>query len=340
MLMKVIKFQNNTGAALVTVIMVVFIIMAIITDLTINNLKTIRRLQNRQLNEQSSMILDGAIDFGRAALTTSGATSKIDTLKDIWAAPLPRLKLLNDIWMSGQVIDEQSKFNINDLVENGQVNEEVVKQFMRLLSYLNLPQNMAYNIAYYMADPQYQEAIMMQYTMGTPAYRPAGRTLIDLSELTLVKGVEPLSVYKLSKYVMAIPVTRVAVNAESAVAAKLKPKGLGMAINVNTASAEVIAAKSGVDLAIAQRMISQRDLQPFNDKKEIETFLTSNGVTIKKPDIANPNAVDINSLTVESKYFTVHAVVDYEDNQFLRVALLERSSRGGQWPKILWRHPE
>ena len=41
--------------------------------------------------------------------------------------------------------------------------------------------------------------------MRVPSYRPAGRPLLDLSELILVKGMEASWLYKLNQYITAIP---------------------------------------------------------------------------------------------------------------------------------------
>lgn len=338
--------KKYSGAALITVMIVVFIIMAIIAHLTVTNFRTIKRLSNRQLIEQASTIAFSAIDFGRAGLGTSGATASVDTLKDIWAQPLPKTKLLDDIYMSGYVLDEQSKFNLNDLVSNGQVNTNVVTQFSNLLSYINLPPSLAYNIAYYMASPQYQSDIVNQYTMANPPSRPAGRPLVDLSELILVKGITPPIVNKLVQYVTAIPVTNYNYqnesNAESANIPAPQPQtfGFGLFVNVNTASAEVIAAKSGISLAVAQRMLSYRETQSFKSNNDVTTFLTQNGIVANQPSNSNGQKLNLSGLGVTSSYFTIHAVVDDQSDQVRWAALVYRQNRSGQWPQILWLHPE
>jgi len=334
---------KNRGAALITVMVIVFIVMTIIANLATTNFRMYKRLVNRQLREQSTTIAYSALDFGRAALATSGATSSVDTLKDVWAQGLPKTKVLDGIYMSGSVVDEQGKFNINDLVTNGMVNQNVVNQFSLLLGYLNIPQSLAYNIAYYIAAPQFQSDIMSQYTMGKPAYSPAGRPFIDLSELILVKGVTQDITQKLVQYVTAIPVNGSTLQNESAIeSAPSGGFGYGTIINVNTASAEVIAAKSGIPLPVAQRMISYRAAQPFMNTQAVTTFLSQNGVntTISQPQPNSKNQLNLAGLGVSSSYFTVHAVVDDDDDEFRFVAFIFRQNRSGQWPQILWQHPE
>lgn len=340
------SMHKRSGAALITVMVVVFIVMAIIANLSVTDFRVIKRLSNRQQIEQASTMALSAVAFGRAGLGTSGATSGFDSLNDVWAQPIPKTKLLEETYMSGYIIDEQSKFNINDLVTtNGQVNQVVLAQFTSLLSNINLPQSMATNIASYMAAPQYQSDIMQQYTQGKPAYRPAGRPLLDLSELILVKGVTPPMVLKMAQYVTAIPVNGAGLMNESAnesspqppVPAANQAQGSGMTVNVNTASAEVIAAKSGIQLPVAQRLLSYRATNAFESTGQIKTFLTQNGVQDKQ---ANGTPLNLAGLGTTSSYFTIHVQIDVHEDQFRWIALVFRQNRSGQWPQILWQHPE
>ena len=340
--------QKNRGAALITVLIIVFIIMSIITNITIRNYRVIRRLSNQKAMEQCYGILFAAADFGRAGLATSAATSTIDSTTDIWAQPIPRTKVIDDIYMSGYIVDEQGKFNINDLVSKGQVNQTVLTQFTSLLTSLNLPTSLAPAIAYYMAAPQYEADIMKQYTDADPRYRPAGKPLVDLAELKLIKGMQPEYEYKLANYVTAIPVSISGqLMAESAAANNQEssnnntpippPTGAGVIqVNVNTASAEVIAAKSGIPLTVANRIVTVRENTPFKTGADIQSFLSSNGII---PSQNNPN-MNTGTLTTNSNYFTIHAAVDKGDYEFKWVELVYRANRSGQWPLILWHHPE
>lgn len=345
---KPLIYNNISGAALVTVLVIVFMIMAIITNITVENYRAIRRMANQKIQTQALSILEAATAFGRAGLYTSGATSKIDTLTDIWAQPLPKSEVVDNIQMSGFIVDEQSKFNINDLVSNGMINQTVLNQFTVLLGYLNIPTAIASNIASYMAAPQYQSDIMNQYAMGVPPDRPAGRPFIDLSELILVNGMQPAWVYKLNQYVTAIP-QNVNFSNESSASNEsqtqtpgVSPTGTGtILVNINTASPEVISAKSGIPLAVAQRIATIRSSTPFNSSTDITKFLASNGIMLSQNTNQGSVNILVNTLTTSSQYFTIHAIVDSGDYEFRLTTLVFRQNRNGQqWPLILWRHPE
>lgn len=346
------KLPQNQGAALITVLVIVFIVMAIITNITVSNYRVIRRLTNQKIMDQAYSLLLTAVDFGRAGLATSAATSQIDALTDIWAQPIPRTQILPGIDFSGYATDEQGKFNINDLVSNGMINQTVLTQFSDLLSNLNIPSGVASNIAYYMASPSNEGSIMNQYTAGNPGYRPAGRPLVDLSELLLVKGMQPDWVYKLNQYITAIPVTIDYANEsntanESGTSSNqntnnILPTSSGsVLVNINTASPEVIAAKSGIPLNIAQRIATYRQSIAFKSQQDITNFLSQNGIimsqTSSSGQIQNVNPA---TLSTNSSYFTIHAVVDSGDYEFKWAAMVYRANRSGQWPQILWQHPE
>ena len=353
--------KSTSGAALITVLIIVFIVMAIVTNLTVKNYRVIRRLTNQKIMIQCRNILDTAVDFGRAGLATSAATAKIDTLTDIWAQPIPKTKIIDDIEMSGYLIDEQGKFNLNDLVSNGQVNQTVLNQFTQLLTYLNIPTAIATNIASYMAAPQYQGDVVQQYTSGNPGYQPSGKPLVDLSELLLVKGVQPEWVFKLSEYVSVIPqsingqilaaqesgtqqasgVTPTPTPTPSPTPSTPPPTGPGtILVNINTAPAQVIAAKSGIPLPVAQRITTMRTNTPFKSQQDITNYLTSNGIMLSQSSSNGTTNINPGTLTTQSNYFTIHAMVDKGDYEFKWVALLYRANRSGQWPQILWQHPE
>lgn len=340
---------RTSGAALLTVLIIVFLIMAIITDIAVRNYSEIRRLTNQKIMEQGYSVLYSAVDFGRAALATSASSQSYDALSDLWAQPIPKTKVVDGIEMGGYVIDEQSKFNINDLVISGMVNKSLVKQFATLLGYLNIPPGIADDIAVYIADPRYEQSIMDQYTLSNPAYRPAGRGLVDLSELLLVQGVNPNWLYKLDKYVTVIPQSvnyqqqnelesQTQLESPSTNGGVFDNGDVGLPVNINTASAEVISSRSGISLSLAQVIVATRATKPFKNIADINSFMQENGII--QDGSTSKSDMHLGNLTTQSKYFTIHVQVEHADYQFNWLALVFRPDRNGQWPTILWQHPE
>jgi type II secretory pathway component PulK len=366
-------FKNRQqGVALITVLIIVFITMAIITSITVINFRTISKLSHQKVRQQAFSALAIGVDFARAGLATSATTSQVDALTDIWANPLPQTKVVGDMEMGGYIIDTESKFNVNNLISStGNINQNALAQLANLLQMLNIPQWLAYSIAMYIASPPYEAGIMNQYTGAIPAYRPAGRPLIDLSELLYVKGMQQNWLVKLSKYIDVIPKSTNFVqsnnsnnnnqqnqnggnNSNSSQPSSNSPNsnnnqnnstsqnqnptysGQQTQVNVNTASAEVIAAVSGMPLPIAQRLVVMRAEKPFSSTSEIQSFLASSGIIMS----SSSNNINLNNLSVASTYFTVHVIATLSSYEFKWVALLYRPSRNGQWPQVLWQHPE
>lgn len=356
-----IFIKSQKGAALITVLIIVFIVMTIISNMMYANYRVIQRLTNQKIKEQSYAVLITAVNFGRAGLATSGATSKIDTLTDLWAQPLPNTSITDTMQMGGYIVDEQGKFNINDLVTNGVVNSLILAQFAQLLGYLNIPAALAPAIALYIASPPNEGAIMSQYTAANPPSRPAGRPLVDLAELLLVKGMNQQWLYKLAPYITAIPVltqmqqqqtesapasnqgNNVATQAQTNNVTSSNPQvaaasGNGsVLVNINTATAEVIAARSGMPLSVAQRIVTVRSVTPFTSGQDIQNFLSSNGIILQN---ASGPSINLGVFSTQSSYFTVHATATSGNYEFKWIALVYRANRGGQWPLILWQHPE
>lgn len=325
--------NKSRGAALITVLVMVFLVMAMITNMMVKNYRVIRKLNNHKILTQAQYYLFFAIDFGRASLFTCGVTLEYDFNKDLCSQPLPKTEIANDFWISGYISDELSKFNINDLVTNGKINKIVLEKFSNLLVYLKIPSSLAGAIALYMTSLAEQGDLKNQYTLDYPPYLPSGRPITDLSELALVKNIQTIWLYKLNNYITAIPKNESDNNGNES----------ETLININSASAEVIASKTNLDLSTAQRIVAIRNSEPFKTTKDIAEFFRKNGImTSRDKDKKNnySKEIDIDVLSTQSNYFTIHAVVDKDDYQFQWVAYVYRPSRKNEWPQILWQRPE
>jgi general secretion pathway protein K len=339
--------DKTSGVALIVSLIIMVLVMAMIANFSVNNFRIISRLTNQNIRVQSDGVLGVSIDFGRAILATAGATSTIDTLNDIWAQPFPSTKI-NGVIMQGYIVDEQSKFNLNNLInDDGSINAIGVQDFQQLLNYINIPEALADNITLYMVSPRIDNDISA-YTTANPPYRPAGRPLLDISELLLVQGMKPEWVATLSKYVTAIPVPMSSLIYEESMArreptANSNPNFVTnnplTPININTASAEVIAASSGLSLNVAQGIVASRDNKPFNNQQDITSYLSSNGIIVSQQNQNTVSqSVNLNSLSVASSYFTIHAIVDEGEYEFSEIAFVSRPYRSGKWPTVLWQH--
>ena len=97
---------------------------------------------------QSRLLLRGALDWGRAILREDANRSSYDALSEPWAQPLmeTRLDQLGETSalasmasIAGSMEDAQSRFNLRNLVENGQLIESEVEALRRLCELLQVP---------------------------------------------------------------------------------------------------------------------------------------------------------------------------------------------------------
>jgi general secretion pathway protein K len=122
--------------------------------------------------------------------------------------------------------------------------------------------------------------------------------MIGVNSLLDVNGFTPETVAKLRPFVTILPTTS--------------------AVNMNTASAEVIAAVvPGMNLAQAQAFVARRATVFFHDVGNVQLALTGAGVR-------TATSIDPDEMDVTTKYFFVHGNVEHERAQLQRTTLVYR----------------
>jgi general secretion pathway protein K len=264
---------------------------------------------------QSGWILTGALDWARLLLREDqmgrGANGA-DHLGEPWAVPLQEARLSSflaadknnntstdltpdvmDAFLSGQIIDQASLMNVNNLVsDSGQVNQAWVDAFGRLFEILGLPQseldklveNLRFSIAASVSPPSPPQAPLRPQRVG------------DLVWL----GVSAQTVAVLEPYVTLLPEPTL--------------------VNANTASAEVIAAAGGIDLSEGQRLVQVRNAQYFSSKAAILAQLNRGaaGAPTGQGDL----------LTFNSKFFEVRSRLRLDKLVVEERSVVERDGAG------------
>jgi general secretion pathway protein K len=158
------------------------------------------------------------------------------------------------------------------------------------------------------SPPQVLQLRRLLQILGLPdaladAYVAAGRPLIDPAELALIPGFDAARRARLRPFVTALP--------------------RFTAVNVNTASPEVLAAViEGLDLDAARELVAQRGRAYFRNRAEFLARLP-------------PGAVAGNDLATSSEFFLANVRVTIGVAQARGSALLQRASSG--WPVVVWR---
>jgi general secretion pathway protein K len=256
---------------------------------------------------QAQALVQAGVDWARALLSYDRQVSSVDHLGEPWALRLPPVPVDNG-QIAGQIDDQQGAFNLNNLVRNGAVSPSHLAQFRRLLQILGLPDALAGSLVDWLDadnEPQPQGGAEDGYYQGLqPPYLAANQPLTDVAELALVRGFDEAVRARLRPFVTALP-------------------GF-TALNVNTASPEVLAAiVRDLDLDAARALTAQRERAYFRNLAEFLVQLPS-GAVVEGTDI-----------TTASQYFLASVRVTIGGAQARGTALLAREPAG--WPAVVWR---
>jgi general secretion pathway protein K len=246
---------------------------------------------------QASWVLVGALDWSRLILREDGRAPGADHLAEPWAIALEEARLstflasersvpgdavdtLPDAFLSGRIVDAQSKLNVLNLVEAGKPVPEAVAAFTKLFNVLGLPaQDLAVMIAGLQrvfpapsasnptannasATPASSTAAAAAATPATGAASgaAAGAAAASLDPSVSIEPDAPLLPQRMSQ----LPWLGVS----SATARALEPYVTVLPVrtplNINTASAEALfASVPTLDIAGAQRLVAQRSRSFF-----------------------------------------------------------------------------
>lgn len=216
---------------------------------------------------QSAWLLIGALDWSRLILredTLARNSDGTDNLTEPWSVPLQEARLSSflaanhnvsqvedastdtaDAFLSGSIIDLQSRMNLRNLAGNGTVDPVALVQFGRLFEALSLPRQQLETLAQMMVRAQASggdasTAPLMPQTVGQLAWWGI--------PLSTTEALEP--------YVTVLPVAT--------------------KVNLNTASAMVLwASIDKLEMADAQRLVQARDARHFRSESDASKLLSS-----------------------------------------------------------------
>ena len=298
---------RQRGVAIVLALSVVALAALAATAMLVAQSTWSRQVELTAGHAQAQHLLQAGLDWSRAVLSDDYRASEVDHLGEPWALRLPSMPVENGS-LAGHVEDEQGKINLNNLLKDGTVNAAQLEHFRRLLAILALPPALADSLADWVdADGQVQPrggAEDAHYLALPAPHLAANRPLTDIAELALVAGFDDRARARLRPFVTALP--RFA------------------AININTASPEVIAATvAGLSLDDARGIVAQRERTWFRDISEFTRQLPT-GLSVPSETIA-----------VSSDYFVATMSITIGGAQARGSALLAREHGG--WPVVVWR---
>jgi general secretion pathway protein K len=209
---------------------------------------------------------------------------------------------------SVRLYDMQSRFNVNNLVQQNKPSTAEVDAFRRLLQSLDIEPDITNALIDWIDTdgvPTFPGgAEDADYLALDPPYRAANQPLIDIEELARVKGFDAGVIAKLQPFVTALPA----------------PSQL----NLNSVSAEVLAAYvPKLSLEDARELVAARDAKPFKDISDVKQRYP----TIQLPD----------NFAVGTQYYLGVASAKFDRSVVAYQMLIARDLKGDV--KLLWQKP-
>jgi general secretion pathway protein K len=289
--------------ALITAMLITALATMLAANLAWDNALDLRRTMVLLHRDQAIQVALGAESWVIGILHQDLEDSQTDHLGEIWAIELPGLPIEGGE-VFGAVQDLQGRFNVNNLIdENGEVDDESLEQFRRLLSALGLDPRFAGIAADWLdsdLDALFPDGAEDSiYTGMIPPYRTANQTLTSISELAALEGMDRPTFNALVPHITALP-GRTSINANTATGAVLQ----SLAENITVADVE--------------NLISERESGGFAD-------LQNSFASLVTPDV-------INELDESTRFFQLKVVVQIDTVRITLLSVLQRGPRGDVTP--------
>lgn len=242
--------RTQRGAALLTAMLTVVLVASLAASTLWQQWRGVEVEAAERGRTQSGWVLSGALDWARLILREDGRNQgSVDHLAEPWAVPLEQARLstflaadrsdalaaddAQDAFLSGQIIDLQSRLNVTNLVQSAKIDEPSRLAFSRLFDLLDLP---AGELAALVDNLR----LMQDASAEGRANKAAPLWPQAMDELAWL-GLSAPSIAQLRPYVTILPVRT--------------------PVNLNTAPVEVIyACVEAFELADAANFVRARNL--------------------------------------------------------------------------------
>jgi general secretion pathway protein K len=303
------RMSRQRGAALLLAMLIMTLVTTLAAGMVWQQYRAIQVETAERARTQAAWILSGALDWARLILREDGRNSaQVDHLGEPWAVPLAEARLSTflaadrdnnaalaeneslDAFLSGTIVDAQARWNLRRLVDTeGKVVPEEVETLQRLCDAAGATGDCANRIA--AAVTQAWAPVTSDAGRGARAIEP--KRLAHLAWL----GIDSDTLQRLERFVDVLP----------------DPLAK---VNINTASAEVIAATvKGLSLGNAQRLVQERQRTPLRD------LASPAAAVFFPPSLPRPPGEVVG---VNTSYFIVQGRLRLEERVLEERSLVER----------------
>ena len=292
--------SSQHGIALLTIL--VMVALATILAATIAKRQTNTAENTGYLMRQDQSLLyakSAEAFFSELLIQDSDNGSSIDHLQENWAKPMPAFPV-EDGFISGRLLDESGKFNLNNLLKaDGSVDDSARRWFEKLLQRVGLPAELSQAVIDWQdADDETTGAMGAEsnYYQGLdPSYLASNTRFHQVEELKLVRGFEGKNYDLIAPYVTALPEAT--------------------KINMNTAAPLLLASidpKLDVKTLEQELKAKQAELAYFNSVEDLWKLNAFSGI---EPQNKTDAAAWLDS---KSNYFTaqIEVVLSERKRQF------------------------
>lgn len=252
---------RQRGAALLIAMVILTMVATLASSMVWQQWRAVQVEAAERARVQSAWILMGALDWARLILREDARNGGADHLGEPWATPLAEARLSTflaadqsntddgpEAFLSGSIVDAQSRYNLRNLVDPGTGKVLPAEQAIleRLLESISVSPDVAARIA-------------KQLNSATSLVNPAANSPLppeSVAELTWL-GIDESTVQLIQPYVVMLPIRT--------------------PVNLNTASAVVLAAViDKLDLGGAERLVQARQRNHFRSVLDAQNVVGSN----------------------------------------------------------------
>lgn len=304
------NYSSQRGVALLTIL--VMVALATILAATIAKRQTNTAENTGYLMRQDQSLLyakSAEAFFSELLIQDSDNGSSIDHLQENWAKPMPPFPV-EDGSVSGKLLDESGKFNLNNLVkaDGNQVDDSARRWFEKLLQRVGLPAELSQAVIDWQDTNDEVTGAMgaeSSYYQGLdPAYLTPNTKFHSIDELKLVRGFEGKNYDLIKPYVTALPEQT--------------------KVNMNTAPALLLASidpKVDVKAIEQQLKVKETELTHFNNVDDLWKLSAFSGIDEQsKTDAAS-------LLDSKSNYFTAQIEVMLSERKRQFTSLMMRKDK-------------
>lgn len=309
--------KRQGGVALILVLLAMTLVMLLAAGMAPKQELRVFKAGHYLAQQQGQSIALGSEAFAKQILFRDYEDDQendamVDSLDELWAANSAVLPVERTGGGGSEVIAVAEvqidglggRLNLNDLIQGNDTADPVTKaRFEKLLQLLEITSvNVDAFADWIDGNDQASSAFGAedgQYLMAQPAYRAGNQPFVSVTELRLIEGMTEEAYRALRPHVAALPVS-------------------GAGINVNTATAEVIASfHPELTLAQAGAILEKRQEETF---ESVQDFLD-------EPEFAGLG-LEPSALKVTTEFFEVVSRISVDNRVVNLVSLVYRNPEG------------